>query len=106
VQDEPRNRGGWNYMHELLRELLPDPAVLNYHGRDAAASPATGSHKMHEVESEEIICHALELPCTHIQVPMVPAPASVAADPARPQQSAAPAAAVAANKQSEEAKKS
>jgi len=62
VQDEPRNRGAWSYMQELLSELLPDPAVLNYVGRDAAASPATGSHKMHEVETEEIICHALELP--------------------------------------------
>jgi hypothetical protein len=38
VQDEPRNRGAWSFMQELLAELLPDPAVLNYVGRDAAAS--------------------------------------------------------------------
>jgi 2-oxoglutarate dehydrogenase E1 component len=62
VQDEPRNRGAWSFMQELLAELLPDPAVLSYVGRDAAASPATGSYKMHELESEEVICHALELP--------------------------------------------
>ena len=61
VQEEPKNRGAWGYMSERLREMLPDPAVLTYFGRDAAASPATGSFKMHEVEEREIITHALEL---------------------------------------------
>ncbi len=61
VQEEPRNRGGWMYMEDRLRELLPDPAVLSYFGRDEAASPATGLFKMHQIEEQEIIGHALEI---------------------------------------------
>jgi hypothetical protein len=61
---------------------------------------------MHEIESEEIICHALELPCTNIAPSVAPAPAATAVEAARSQQTAPPAATVAANKQSEEAKKS
>jgi len=107
VQDEPRNRGAWNYMHELLRELLPDPAVLNFHGRDAAASPATGSHKMHEIESEEILCHALELPCTPYERPGAAQMQSGGADGGSkaPAPSLPPASAT-ASKQPEETKKS
>jgi 2-oxoglutarate dehydrogenase E1 component len=69
VQEEPRNRGGWRFMEDRLRDLLPDPATLTYHGRHEAASPATGSHKAHEHEEREIISHALDLP------PAKPAPA-------------------------------
>jgi len=61
VQEEPKNRGAWGYMEPRLRELLPDPAVLTYFGRDEGASPATGSYKMHQVEEQEIISHALEI---------------------------------------------
>jgi 2-oxoglutarate dehydrogenase E1 component len=74
VQDEPRNRGAWNYMEDLLDELMPDPAVLSYFGRDAAASPATGSYRMHEIESEEIVCHALEIPAKDVLKPAAPTP--------------------------------
>ena len=61
VQEEPKNRGAWSFMEPRLRELLPDPAVLTYYGRDESASPATGSYKMHQVEEQEIIGHALEI---------------------------------------------
>jgi len=61
VQEEPTNRGAWRYIEPRLREMLPDPAVLNYYGRDEAASPATGNYKMHQVEEQEILAHALEL---------------------------------------------
>ena len=61
VQEEPRNRGAWHFMEDRLRELMPDPAVLTYYGRDEAASPATGSFKMHQIEEQEIIAHALEI---------------------------------------------
>jgi 2-oxoglutarate dehydrogenase E1 component len=61
VQEEPRNRGAWSFMEDHLREMLPDPAVLNYFGREASASPATGSPKMHRIEEEEIIAHALDI---------------------------------------------
>ena len=61
VQEEPKNRGAWGFIESRLRELLPDPAVLTYFGRDEAASPATGSYKMHQVEEQELIGHALEI---------------------------------------------
>lgn len=61
VQEEPKNRGCWSFMEPLVRDLLPSGSTLCYVGRDAAASPATGSHKMHEVEEEEILSHALKL---------------------------------------------
>jgi len=64
VQEEPRNRGGWRFMEDRLRDMLPDPAVLTYFGRGESASPATGSYKAHEQEEQEIVSHALDLPAT------------------------------------------
>jgi 2-oxoglutarate dehydrogenase E1 component len=61
VQEEPRNRGCWTFMESRLRDLMPQGTTLTYCGRDEAASPATGSHKMHEIEEEEILSHALDL---------------------------------------------
>ena len=48
-------------MEDRLRDMLPDPAVLSYFGRDEAASPATGSMKAHEREEADLIGQALEL---------------------------------------------
>ncbi|HEV7298168.1 MAG TPA: 2-oxoglutarate dehydrogenase E1 component [Tepidisphaeraceae bacterium] len=61
AQEEPKNRGAWTYIDPLLREMLPDWATLTYFGREEAASPATGSMKMHKIEEEELIDHALDL---------------------------------------------
>jgi 2-oxoglutarate dehydrogenase E1 component len=66
VQEEPRNRGAWHFMEDRLRDMLPDPAVLRYFGRDEAASPATGSFKAHEHEEQELIGQALELGPTKV----------------------------------------
>ena len=70
-------------MESRLRELLPSGATLSYVGRDEAASPATGSHKMHEVEEEEILAAALGLPAhqpaTVVVAAAVPATAAGAA---------------------------
>jgi 2-oxoglutarate dehydrogenase E1 component len=62
VQDEPENKGAWWFMDHRLRQILPENRVLTYYGRDEAASPATGSYKMHKIEEEELVAHALELP--------------------------------------------
>ena len=59
VQEEPRNMGGWTFMRERLETLLDDPAKLSYVGRDASASPATGSYSIHQKEQGEIVSHAL-----------------------------------------------
>jgi 2-oxoglutarate dehydrogenase E1 component len=72
VQEEPKNRGCWSFMEPRVRELLPAGVTLTYVGRDEAASPATGSHKMHEVEEEEILSAALGL--THPATPATPDP--------------------------------
>jgi 2-oxoglutarate dehydrogenase E1 component len=61
VQEEPKNRGCWTFMEARLRELLPQGSTLTYCGRDEAASPATGSMKMHHVEEEELLTRALDL---------------------------------------------
>jgi 2-oxoglutarate dehydrogenase complex dehydrogenase (E1) component-like enzyme len=60
VQEEPLNQGAWPYL------------CLNYGGRFAgravsviarpqSASPATGSHHIHEEEQEHLIAQALTL---------------------------------------------
>jgi 2-oxoglutarate dehydrogenase complex dehydrogenase (E1) component-like enzyme len=61
IQEETRNRGCWSFMEPRLRELLPAGSTLCYIGRKEAASPATGSHKMHEDEEKEIVTQALGL---------------------------------------------
>jgi 2-oxoglutarate dehydrogenase E1 component len=64
VQEESRNRGAWMFMKDHLEPMLPETAVLSYVGRDESASPATGSHKVHEEEEKEIISRALDVPPT------------------------------------------
>jgi 2-oxoglutarate dehydrogenase complex dehydrogenase (E1) component-like enzyme len=61
VQEEPRNMGAWSFMEPRLQQLLPSDRVLTYGGRPEAASPATGSHRHHAGEQEELIKQALGL---------------------------------------------
>jgi len=61
AQEEPRNMGGWTFMRERLEKLLNDPAKLSYVGRDASASPATGSYSVHQKEQAEIVTAALKV---------------------------------------------
>ncbi len=76
VQEEPQNRGGWSYLQPILRTMLPD-MLVSFHGRESAASPATGSAKMHEAEEREFVTSALDL--TKHETPAVPAPAPATA---------------------------
>jgi len=62
AQEEPRNMGAWRFLRErVLDGDLRDPGerVLRYVGRDASASPAPGSHKVHVLEQEAIVTEAL-----------------------------------------------
>jgi len=59
VQEEPQNMGGWTFMEPRLRRLTPDGELPTYIGRDAAASPATGSYKVHQAEEAEFVARAL-----------------------------------------------
>lgn len=75
VQEEPRNRGAWRFMHEYLGPIVPETQVFMYIGREDAASPATGSYKLHMLEEEEILAHALDLLARREKEASQPAPA-------------------------------
>ncbi|MGC4031226.1 MAG: hypothetical protein QM754_05700 [Tepidisphaeraceae bacterium] len=78
VQEEPQNRGAWSFIQPYLRAMLPD-VLVSYHGREAAASPATGSAAMHEAEEKELIASALELPSKAVAPAVAPAKSKVGA---------------------------
>jgi 2-oxoglutarate dehydrogenase E1 component len=61
VQEEAQNMGAWTFVRSYLDEILPDGCELSYIGRDEAASPATGSHHVHQAEQREIVEQALDL---------------------------------------------
>ena len=62
VQEESRNSGAWSYMEPLLREIIGPQRTVEYVGRGAAASPATGSYSIHRQERDEILNKALRQP--------------------------------------------
>ncbi len=58
VQDEPQNQGAWPHMALNLPELLAgqgETRSLRVVSRPASASPATGSHKKHEIEQASLM---------------------------------------------------
>jgi 2-oxoglutarate dehydrogenase E1 component len=61
AQEEPKNMGGWTFMEDRLRDLKPETATLRYVGRNASASPATGSYSIHELEQKSIVENALNI---------------------------------------------
>ncbi len=58
-QEEPRNMGAWFFVQERLLEVLTDQQRLRYAGRAAAASPATGSAKVHDKEQAALLNDAV-----------------------------------------------
>ncbi len=58
VQEEPWNMGAWHFMYHRLRRTLPGSHALNYVGRPEAASPATGSYKLHQAEEADLVNRA------------------------------------------------
>ncbi|PYT00718.1 MAG: multifunctional oxoglutarate decarboxylase/oxoglutarate dehydrogenase thiamine pyrophosphate-binding subunit/dihydrolipoyllysine-residue succinyltransferase subunit [Acidobacteria bacterium] len=59
TQEEPQNMGGWTFVEQRIREILPEGRSLQYVGRVASASPATGSYKIHELEQKQIVDRSL-----------------------------------------------
>jgi 2-oxoglutarate dehydrogenase E1 component len=59
VQEEPQNMGAWFFVAPLVRKILREGADLRYVGREEAASPASGSTKLHESEERELLNAAL-----------------------------------------------
>jgi 2-oxoglutarate dehydrogenase E1 component len=58
VQEEPDNMGALSFVVPRLRRLFPERRVLSIK-RSAAASPATGSAKAHDLEQKTLISLAL-----------------------------------------------
>lgn len=59
TQEEPKNMGGWTFVEDRLREIMPEHMSLRFVGRAASASPATGSYAIHELEQKKIVEEAL-----------------------------------------------
>jgi len=54
VQEEPKNMGGWTFIRSRLEGLVGD-CKIQYAGRAASASPATGSNEAHKLEQDMIM---------------------------------------------------
>ncbi|TAM91502.1 MAG: multifunctional oxoglutarate decarboxylase/oxoglutarate dehydrogenase thiamine pyrophosphate-binding subunit/dihydrolipoyllysine-residue succinyltransferase subunit, partial [Jatrophihabitans sp.] len=57
VQEEPANQGAWPFMALNLPEHLAGRALLRV-SRRASASPAVGSHSVHERQQHEVVAAA------------------------------------------------
>jgi len=55
VQEEPKNMGAWNFVHERLSSLLQPSQALHYRGREEFAAPAVGSSKIHEKQQKNLV---------------------------------------------------
>ena len=63
VQDEPKNQGAWPFMALNLPEAMAEHGEtrsLRVVCRKASASPATGSHKKHDIEQAELVAGAFD----------------------------------------------
>jgi len=63
AQEESQNMGAWSFIEPRLRAMGMD---VQYVGRDASASPATGSKKVHEKEQKELVETALAGALPHL----------------------------------------
>jgi 2-oxoglutarate dehydrogenase E1 component len=63
VQEESLNMGGWTFMEQRLRAMN---VAVKYVGRDASASPATGSRQVHLREQKELVEAAIAGPAPHL----------------------------------------
>ncbi|SIO13643.1 2-oxoglutarate dehydrogenase E1 component [Singulisphaera sp. GP187] len=64
AQEESQNMGAWTFVAPRLQELMGFP--FQYVGRDASASPATGSHSVHEREQNELVEAAIGSAIPHL----------------------------------------
>jgi 2-oxoglutarate decarboxylase len=55
AQEEPANQGAWSHMAMSLPDHLPETATLRRVSREAAASPAAGTSKVHEAEQAALL---------------------------------------------------
>jgi 2-oxoglutarate dehydrogenase E1 component len=55
VQEEPKNMGAWAFLKERSEDFLPSGRRLEYVGRSASPSPATGNAGVHKKELEQFL---------------------------------------------------
>ncbi|CAN5888915.1 2-oxoglutarate dehydrogenase E1 component [soil metagenome] len=61
VQDEPCNMGAGNFVTPRLHTILDGKGIsYDFIGRAESASPATGSHKAHVIEQQQILKQAFD----------------------------------------------
>jgi len=64
-QEEPQNNGAWFFVNYLIRQSLREAgskvAEVEYAGRQASASPATGLASRHKAQQDALIADALGL---------------------------------------------
>jgi 2-oxoglutarate dehydrogenase E1 component len=58
AQEEPENRGALSYIRRALAEHFP-ALRFEFVSRPASASPAVGSHQLHELEQRRVVDQAL-----------------------------------------------
>ncbi|MFO0880398.1 MAG: 2-oxoglutarate dehydrogenase E1 component [Gemmataceae bacterium] len=63
AQEDSQNNGAWFFVEPRFRALGYE---LQYVGRDASASPATGSYAVHNREQAELVAAAIAGPVPHI----------------------------------------
>ncbi|MFM9829604.1 MAG: 2-oxoglutarate dehydrogenase E1 component [Sphingomonas sp.] len=63
AQEEPKNNGAWSFVEPFIEQCLEEAgtpiARPRYAGRAAAASPATGLMKRHQMEQAALVADAL-----------------------------------------------
>jgi 2-oxoglutarate dehydrogenase E1 component len=58
-QEEPENAGAWTFVDRRLEKVLGGERRPRYVGREAAASPATGSARAHAAQQAALVAEAL-----------------------------------------------
>ena len=58
VQEEPANMGAWEHLRPHLAEAIGHEP--RYVGRPPSAAPAVGSHRLHQVEQDQLISNAFQ----------------------------------------------
>lgn len=58
-QEEPRNMGAWNFVKPRF-DGITGKKMIRYEGRQASASPAAGSQKIHQAELDRFLKSAFE----------------------------------------------
>lgn len=59
MQEEPENMGAWSFlryrMNDVISEVFKDGRSIQYAGRKASASPATGSSRVHQAQQQALL---------------------------------------------------